>query len=302
MKKILPLLATTLSLTFASCANIQSVRTNYVAPSSAGVKTSVASAQQKVTSAQTHAKTSAGLIVQSSAAITAAADRAKTVTDRLKVIATATAGTPAVSALVLQVQGDVDFLTKTLLGVRTANDALAVENAGLSDDLKGTTIDLGVALTRIDSLQKDIYTQTTTLITTSKNLNIEIARAAADKAVVAQVNSWWGLGAFAYGIKRLLTHLLWLALGIVVLIVALVILATVFPAFGAVFAVIMAFIRMIFARRTLSPIATYPVPRSYAQPAVAAPIAPDSPVIAPDETSPASRAAAAPLTPRPPKP
>lgn len=252
MKKYLSLLVgAALVLGFTSCAMAPANnRTNYIAPSVGPTRSAVSGAQTKIKSAQKHAAASAAFVQQ-------AAARAKSVTDRLKVLATATAGRPEHS-IVLQVQSDVDALTTELLGVKN-------ENTGLAADLIETQKDLITAQTALAQLQTAASTQTTLLNTANTNLNTEIVRGKKNADIVAAVNKGWGLGAFAYGVKRLLSHLLWLALGIVVLVVALVILATIFPAFGAVFGVVMSFIRMIFDRigsagrsSSLSPIVRYP--------------------------------------------
>jgi hypothetical protein len=40
------------------------------------------------------------------------------------------------------------------------------------------------------------------------------------RPIVAQVNKWWGIGAYVYGTKRLLSKLMWFGIGGIVLVIA----------------------------------------------------------------------------------
>jgi hypothetical protein len=63
------------------------------------------------------------------------------------------------------------------------------------------------------------------------------------RATVKQCNSYWGLGAFAYGFKRLATHFLILGAAIVVLVIVLLVFV---PAAGPILGAIWAIVRRMF--------------------------------------------------------
>ena len=70
----------------------------------------------------------------------------------------------------------------------------------------------------------------------------------AQAAVIKQVNSKWGLGAFAYGAKILARHLLILLAVVVGLGILVTVLGFLFPVFGAALKIAGAFIAAVFNR------------------------------------------------------
>lgn len=181
MKKYLPFLAV-LSLGFASCAGPKAnYKTNYAPPSTVGVSNSISGGAAKVASARTTAVSQGERIKKSAAHVLAAAAKAKTAADRLKVIEKAVEPTPEVHTLVLQVEADVDALTQELLGVKAENDGLESANKSLILDLDDSQKNLTDAQSQVAQLKAAIQTQTTTLNETSRKLNDQIVQNAIDK-------------------------------------------------------------------------------------------------------------------------
>ena len=71
---------------------------------------------------------------------------------------------------------------------------------------------------------------------------------AKQKVIIDQVNSHWGLGAFAYGFKVLFRHLIILAVVLIGLGIAVTILSFIFPAFGALLKIAGSAIASVFSR------------------------------------------------------
>lgn len=87
---------------------------------------------------------------------------------------------------------------------------------------------------------------------TARKAQAEAERAAKENAemrpIVEQVNKWCGLGAFVYGIERILHCLMWLAIGIVALVVLFFVASLIFPALGPILRLGTGFIGGVFSR------------------------------------------------------
>jgi hypothetical protein len=150
--KFIPLLAA-LSLGLGACSAVPNHKINYVPPSTTPIR-------QSVDTARGHAD-------KTSAALVAAAAKAKTATERIQVLEKAVEATPPILTLAQQVHSDIDDLTKLLLTATT-------ENTAIKKVLDG-------AATQIITLQDKVNEQTTLLNTSNDNLNKAITQGALDK-------------------------------------------------------------------------------------------------------------------------
>lgn len=156
MKRILPFLAAIAalaSLSLGACSAVPNNRINYVPPSTTPIR-------QSVDTARDHAD-------KTSAALAAAAAKAKTATDRIVVLEKAVAESPPILTLAQGVHGDLDDLTKLLYSSTAENDALKTS--------------LNTASTQISQLQDKVNAQTAQLNTSNDNLNKAITQGALDK-------------------------------------------------------------------------------------------------------------------------
>lgn len=136
------------------CSSMKpNARTNYTPPSTSKIGMHISNAQEQA------GKTAASLA--------AAAAKAKTAKDRIKVIQKAVEGQPPVLVLAQQLEGDIDDLTALLLGASSSNELLRGQ--------------LQEAQTARDALQLQVNDQTELLNKANTERNNAITQGAIDK-------------------------------------------------------------------------------------------------------------------------
>ncbi len=118
---------------------------------------------------------------------------------------------------------------------QAAKDALAAADQRAAD-AEAHAKDTDKAAKVLRKQTDELYKETTTL----KALNEKM------KTVYDSCTKWFGAGAIVFGVKDLLKHMLWFALGAGVLVIAVYALSFVFPIFGIGLAVVVKFFTFIF--------------------------------------------------------
>lgn len=195
-------------LTLLACITLfTACGTSYkAAPSATKVATKVATARRSVQHAQSVAKE-----IEATTAAT-------------KVQATSTTGHLDLALSALREKGYVTVEAELNMAKESNASLLALleqsrrNAASLSESLKTAESDLSDSQTEIERLQKQI--------------NELAAQAAKDRAVVDQVNWGFGLGAFIYGTKRILTFGFFGVLALIVVFIVLICVGGPFAAFA----------------------------------------------------------------------
>jgi hypothetical protein len=126
-------------------------------------------------------------------------------------------------------------LTTAQADYTAAKDALAAADQRAADaEAHATDTDKAAAVLKKQT--DDLYTEALTL----KSLNAKM------QPVYDACTKWFGAGAIIFGVKDLLKHLMWFALGAGVLVIALYALSFAFPILGIVLAVVVRFFTFIF--------------------------------------------------------
>lgn len=195
MKKLLPLLAAvSLAISFTSCASRQPLKTNYTPPSTAGIRQSVTTAQEKTTSIKKHADTT-------STSVAAAAANTKSAQDRITLLLQATKDQPTLQEMVRLVGND---LTAVTLNLSSAKE----EIAGLQLDVQSLQTTLADAQNQVTTLKGQVETQTGLLNKANANANAAMAQSAIDTAnahkfkAIIIISVVLALGAILFGIFR----------------------------------------------------------------------------------------------------
>lgn len=180
----------------SACSSVPNNRVNYTPPSVGQVKTAVARAQDTTSQAQRHVTSAATHVSSNAKRLAAAAAAAKTVKQKLDVIAKAVEPQPAVLTLVTQVTSDVDTLTQDLLAAVTENDQVRSDLVETQTQLTNTQSSLTGANARADELQTQVSTQTALLNDSNTKLNAAILQGQKDKHN-AHVFKWIIIGCAA---------------------------------------------------------------------------------------------------------
>lgn len=190
-KFVLPLAA----LLVVGCSSMRpDARTNYVPPSTAPLGMHITSAQEQA--------------VKTSSAITAAAAKAKTAKEKIRVIQKAVENQPTILTLAVDVEGDIDQLTAILLSAATANAELQSQ--------------LAQAQAEKVTLQKQVGDQTILLNTANTERNAAITQGAVDKRnahkfkwiIIGLAVAATGLIVFAIaGVAAFAPPLVWVTVG-----------------------------------------------------------------------------------------
>lgn len=177
------------------CSSMKpNARTNYVPPSTSKIGMHITNAQEQ-----------AG---KTSAAIAAAAAKAKTAKERIKVIEKAVEGQPPVLALAQQLEEDIDELTAILLDAQSTSGLLLDQ--------------LHAAQAAKDELQQEVNGQTILLNTANRERNEAITQGAIDKRnahrfkwiIIGLAVAAAGLAVFAFaGVAAFAPPLLYLTIG-----------------------------------------------------------------------------------------
>lgn len=145
---------------------------------------------------------------------------------------------PSTSAIA---EGHVKAISSVQSAKKRAED-LEAANPALKLQIEPLKVDLENALSALDTsegarkqLDEQLGQQTTKANKLADAFDTLTKSTAKDKAIVEQVNSYWGLGAFAYGAVRLVKHLLIMAAVIAGLVVILFGLSFAFPVIGVAF-------------------------------------------------------------------
>lgn len=194
MKRFLPFLALA-AFALGACSSVPNNKINYTAPSTGRVQSSVASAQTNAD--------------KTSATLTAAAAKAKTATEKIKVIEKAVENNPPVLTLAQDLHSDIDTLTQLLL------DGTATNN-----ELKA---DLGAAVVAIADLQIKVGEQTQLLNEANIRTNAALTQGKIDRDNAHKFKAILiGLGTLAalaimfgfLGVKMFVPPLLWATLAV----------------------------------------------------------------------------------------
>lgn len=138
-------------------------------------------------------------------------------------------------------EGHVKAISSVQSAKKRAED-LEAANPALKLQIEPLKLDLENALSALDAsegarkqLDEQLGQQTAKANKLADDFDALTKSTAKDKAIVKQVNSYWGLGAFAYGAVRLVKHLLIMAAVIAGLAVILLGLSFAFPVIGVAF-------------------------------------------------------------------
>lgn len=156
-----------------ACATAPHTGVQYLAPSVVPVKTSVARATEKVSSAQVHARTATTEVAQ-------AQTHAKAATTSLTQLQALVATNTTLNPLAVAAKREVDQLTQNLTSAQTEVGSLQV-------DLADAQTAHATAQTQADSLQTQVGTQTDQLNTAVVTANKAIAERDAAKSAYHKI-------------------------------------------------------------------------------------------------------------------
>lgn len=143
--------------------------------------------------------------------------------------------------------------------VEKPEDLTPDDRALLKLQVASLEIDVDNALRALDTTEKarqeldaKLQEQTDKANKLVEDNNRNVAKIKEQNEIIDQVNSYWGIGAFAYGAKRLVKHLFILAAVLFGVGILLFVANLFFPAIGAGIGIAFAFIRRLITRNNTS--------------------------------------------------
>ncbi len=143
-----------------------------------------------------------------------------------------TALTPAERKVVQHARTELTTAQKDYSDAKTSLAAADQRAADAEAHAATTDQAAGVLQKQTDAIYKEALTL--------KAMNAKM------QSVYDSCTKWFGAGAIVFGVKDLLKHLMWFALGAGVLVIALYALSFAFPIFGIILAVVVHFFTFIF--------------------------------------------------------